>query len=67
VWRTRRKRSIAPRKTMLRMYTTPVTASREREFIDFKTSMITDEDPLRGLLPPPPRQSRALHQPPQVN
>ena len=25
-------------------------ASLEREFSDYKTSMITDEDPLRGLL-----------------
>jgi len=25
-------------------------ARNKREFIDYKTSMITDEDPLRGLL-----------------
>ena len=27
-----------------------VHVSKVREFIDYKTSMITDEDPLRGLL-----------------
>ena len=28
----------------------PLYLSDTREFIDYKTSMITDEDPLRGLL-----------------
>jgi len=27
-----------------------VVSSNERELIDYTTSMITDEDPLRGLL-----------------
>ena len=30
--------------------TSPLTRSQARDFFDYKTSMITDEDPLRALL-----------------
>jgi hypothetical protein len=33
----------------MRVQGAPSGAAAQREFIDYKTSMITDEDPLRGF------------------